>query len=371
MMHLSEQNKDTFCYYPFMHISMQADGSLRSCCNAAKLEENGSPILYDVDKAFNSDHMNRIRSDLLNGIKAPECKKCWDHEKFNAKSMRQIMLSVYNNSNFSVDILTPNIQYMDINLSNKCNLKCMMCFPTRSNQIGIEMGYNNPYMEFPLYDKVTEIAHNLRRIRFTGGEPLLHDDMYNILDYLIDNDYSKNIYLKYNTNATVTRDDFFDKIKHFRYIKFDISIDGYGRRDEYIRFPSKWESIERNILYFKDMLPKEKSTMTACTVCQNLSIVGMKELEDWISKLGIGHFYNRLTHPYFLQCHILPESAKKKAKESLEKSNVMNASSFVTEMMNPYTQEEKNAFINYVKKKDKLRGINILDYCPEFEEWFS
>ena len=318
-----EYNKDTFCYYPFMHISMQADGTIRSCCNAERLKEDGKHILYDIDKAFNSEHMNRIRSDLLNGIRAPECKKCWDHEKFGATSMRQIMLSAYDKDFDKINIDKPKIQYLDVNLSNKCNLKCLMCFPNRSNQIAIEMGHKNPNLEFPLYDKIGEFSPHLRRIRFTGGEPLLHDDMYKIVDYLIENNYSKNIYIKYNTNATVTRDDFFDKIKHFKFIKFDVSIDGYGRRDEYIRFPSKWDVIERNIRYFKEKLPEENTEMTAVTVCQNLSITGMKELEDWISDFGIGHFFNRLTHPYYLQNHIMPQESKEKARESLEKSDIM------------------------------------------------
>ena len=67
---------------------------------------------------------------------------------------------------------------------------------------------------------------------------------------------------------------------------------------------------------------------------------------------------------------MFPDSVKEHVKEILSHSSVVNAISYIQEMMQPYTEEEKTEFIEYIKKKDKLRGVNILDYCPEFEEWF-
>ena len=100
--------------------------------------------------------------------------------------------------------------------------------------------------------------------------------------------------------------------------------------------------------------------------------MGFNDLGEWTSRNDlINQHHGHLRNPYFLRGHVLPDSAKEKARKMLDKSKVINTDAFISYLMNPYTEEEKNAFIEYIKKKDKLRGTNILDYCPEFEEWFS
>ena len=113
---------------------------------------------------------------------------------------------------------------------------------------------------------------------------------------------------------------------------------------------------------------ENQSVVRVSTVFQNLNITGLHALESWCKGLNVRHYYHKLTQPGFLKSHVLPESVKNKVYEH---SLVSENSDYLTrEMMQPYTEEEKNAFIEYITKKDKIRGVNILDYCPEFEEWF-
>ena len=173
----------------------------------------------------------------------------------------------------AVDINSPKISFVDINMGNKCNLKCLMCFPTRSNQIAEEHGWKNPdiYIDESIYDEIIDNAQNIRDLRFTGGEPLLHDKLYEILDYMIENNHSKNIELRLNTNLTVTRHDFFDKLPHFKKSIINASLEACGKRNEYIRFPSKWAVLEKNIQYFNDRMPSNGKLIVS-SVFQNLNV---------------------------------------------------------------------------------------------------
>ena len=315
--------------------------------------------------------MKRIRSDLVNGIKAPECNYCWEAEKYNVMSMRQGTFS--RNWIRDVDINNPKIRCIDIRFSNKCNLKCLSCNPEKSNQLGIEENLINPTVSYPIYDSLIHLAPNLREINFLGGEPLLQNEMYKFMDYLIHNGHSKKINLKFSTNVTVYKSTFVEKLKEFKFTKLGVSIDGYDKRNEYLRFPSKWKVLEKNLMLYRDSLP-ENSVIKVQQVCSNLSMNGIDDFYNWYMSIDDYNTnkiidYLWVQYPPYLRCNIIPNNMKDNIKKKLQ--YIQNLEPMLNKMMQPYTEKEKNQFIEYINRKDKLRGTNILDYCPEFEEWFS
>ena len=319
--------------------------------------------------AWNSDHLKRIRSDLLSGIEAPECSNCFNTEKLGKKSLRQSTFEKAWTS--SIDINNPKIKFVDVRFSNECNLKCLSCHSSKSNQIGLEEGLTHPTKTLDIYNSLTDIASDLEEINFSGGEPLLHKDMYRLLDYLIVNGYSKNIRLKFSTNSTIFKEEFINIIQKFKAASIHVSIDNYGKRNEYIRFPSQWNSIERNFKNYEKNLPGN-SRLIINQVVSNLSIVGIKEFYDWHNMQNFNFkFINHtiLQKPLHLRCHIIPNNVKNSLIKDLQ--HIPKLKPILPYVMQPYSEEDKNDFIEYIKRKDKLRGVNILDYCPEFEEWFS
>ena len=207
-----EYNKDTLCLFPFSQVYLSATKNglpVRPCCHTRSHIRNHSTL-----GAFRGNHMSRIRSDLLNGIKTAHCQKCWDIEKIGGESYRKKELFYAEKENRDINdiIQRPKILNIEVNLSNKCNLKCLMCHSGASNQIGIEEGLKNSLTDqLELYNDLPGIAQDIKMIRFAGGEPFLHDQMYKILDYLIENNMSKNIELVFNTNGTVARNSFLNK----------------------------------------------------------------------------------------------------------------------------------------------------------------
>ena len=336
---------DTFCILPFSKIFMKPNGRLSPCCKSPSIKTNDNPekfILNNIQDAFNSDHMNRVRHDLLNGIKVKECQQCWDVEDYGGMSLRKMMNSdLYKDNENNINIHEPKIMFIEATMSNKCNLKCLMCFPSRSNQLGIEEGLKKPDRSFPVYNDIVKIAPNLRGLDFVGGEPLVQDEVYSVLDFMIENDYSKNIDLKFSTNGTTTKKEFFDKIKQFKSVFIDISIESVGARNEYIRFPSKWDVIEKNILYFSEMSKAFNMKIKINTVFNNMTVSGLHLLEEWAKKNEIRLTYNRLRHPAFMRSYVLPKKQKDRIYESLSNSYVKNTDAFLKEMMKPHTSSEK------------------------------
>jgi len=68
-----------------------------------------------------------------------------------------------------------NINYLRISVTDKCNLRCMYCMPKE----GIESKRHEDILRFEETLKIVKVASKLgiKKIRFTGGEPLVMRDI--------------------------------------------------------------------------------------------------------------------------------------------------------------------------------------------------
>ena len=100
------------------------------------------------------------------------------------------------------------------------------------------------------------------------------------------------------------------------------SIDGYKEVQEYIRYPSKWEDIENNMI--KLLKNRRKNIYFAFSpVVQVYNILNLPSLLNWIDKLQtnygkIGNSLIMCTGPEFFDIAILPENIKQKALLQIE-----------------------------------------------------
>ena len=117
--------------------------------------------------------------------------------------------------------------YLDINTSNKCNLKCIHCrgavstgwikdekLLQKSNIAGLRSPRYGAYsLQEELIEKIFEYPEyfkNLRYVAFRGGEPTYEQKNKLILKKLIELGWNKQITIDISTNATVSDDEFFD-----------------------------------------------------------------------------------------------------------------------------------------------------------------
>jgi sulfatase maturation enzyme AslB (radical SAM superfamily) len=217
------------------------------------------------------------------------------------------------------------------------------------------------------WDSIIEIADSIEEIYLTGGEPTLAIEQYKLFDILIEKSLSKKIKLKYNTNLTNIPKKMIEYWSHFRTVQLNASIDAYDKLNRYIRYPTGWASVEKNIDKFLSM--SNVQVQIHCTV-QMYNILNLKELFDWIkTKTELTPYLNILNHPVCLNIQTLPIELKKIAEERLaDYLDWPKVKETIAYMHSADTSNHIDEFNKYTKVLDELRNECLTNYVPELGE---
>jgi len=377
----------TFCALPWLHLSSRPDGKMRTCCtsNASSVQDpdssnkigggevgvvkndDGIPANFNTTSladAWNSSYMRNVRKMMLRGEKPPSCLKCYKEEDAGHRSKRN-WETEYWSSRYDLPAMAgathddgsiePKIRYIDLRMGSKCQLACVMCSPHDSSgwikewqeifpQIENEKlkntsqwqnkgrvhgasynwHINNPRFWKELMDQVP----HMYQLYFAGGESLIIDEHYDLLEECIKQGFAKKIELRYNSNAVEWRDDLFDLWKEFKRVRFHYSIDANGERNDYIRYPSKWKHQE-DVFWKLDETTDNVEVTTATTIMLlNIGYIpefvkwkvsqGFKKINRW--PLGAGGINMHFAYwPPQLNVKVLPKDIKEKITNKFEK----------------------------------------------------
>jgi hypothetical protein len=120
---------------------------------------------------------------------------------------------------------------------------------------------------------LTDMLMSIRECFFSGGEPFIVPELIKILDLL---DPKCNIYV--TSNLTKVSDALLEKLSRFESVKIAVSCEGTSDHNEYIRFGSKWDIIQNNIL----KLQQYKNIHIAVNhVLQHTSVFALPALVEW------------------------------------------------------------------------------------------
>jgi len=262
--------KETFCPLPFIHFNAYPDKKIKPCCYSQSYFENTTLKNQSIVDAFNSDEYQKLRNDLLNGVKHKFCDVCWKTEDNGGESQRIKWSNFYKGKTEEIIQNTkpdgyypPNFVSLDLRPSNICNFKCRTCTPdfsttwiderTKFREI---MGneFEDYKTQVTSFDIPQENIDKLEKIYFAGGEPLYMDGMYTFLDKIKNKD---KVELYFNTNFSIIKhknQSVFDLFKDFKKIHFGISCDGYGAIGEYVRTNFKWETFKENVFKLGEVI---------------------------------------------------------------------------------------------------------------------
>ena len=325
----------TICPLPWLHIGANTAGAGYICCLAEEknyLKDNKkNPVLWknfnNIHEYYNIKTYKKIRLQMLNNQRPLQCSYCFDQEDHGIKSIRRQYIDKYRNemhkligmTNKDGTLNNPKIYFLDMEIGNKCNLKCRMCSPTHSYSLGkdwelMDKSFKNDRFERIYKDKwfaspkffhlLKEVLPSLRVFRMTGGEPMIIKEHEKILEMIIKEGHSNHIWLKYNSNQTVIPKRITELWKYFQKVDVNCSIEGYGELNEYIRYPSKWKNQEKN-LYFLDKFSYENKNISIFihSTIQAYNITRIPELLNYLCK---ANFKSIFRFPYFIW-NITPE----------------------------------------------------------------
>jgi MoaA/NifB/PqqE/SkfB family radical SAM enzyme len=423
-MSIEKPNLKTFCPAPWFQIRSDNNKDKRPCC---EIEFDSNPSKEDPIDYLNSDHLIKLKKELHSGIKSKECQRCWFKEDNGFKSQRQNLLNIitdgksYKDSwvnSFFKKKTTYNSDFLvsaDIKVGNTCNFNCIMCQPENSSQIyndwfkrqdsefvkdrlTLDKNYfstmknfsfkNNYYRQF--INNIFDTTNNLLWLRLVGGEPMLDSGTLKKIKELPSHQKNK-LKLAFVTNGSVDLNKTLDYIegKKFKHVQINISLEGIGKIQEYARYGSNWEQIEKNILQVQNYSKNVNLSITY--VIQTPTLLRLKDLLTWVEKHNLFLSISPLYRPDYLSLKTLPKEFNDAIKEDLTKftnvirqdvdtgqdnetPNALSGKQFIKILNNSSNFDELlfKKYLRYIKWYEENKNIPTLsEIIPEWEPYFK
>jgi len=403
-----------FCIIPWLHLNVNPYGDVLQCCISSSSGEVGHLRDSTLSEIWNNDKMKALRLQLLAGEKPASCHKCFEQEDNGMVSFRQGINQRYEphlnsivtstNSDGSLDEM--NLRYWDFRFSNLCNMKCRTCCHDFSSAWHADMIKLDGPTSVPdnsvinvtdtsvddLHRVLDEQIDCVEEIYFAGGEPLLMDEHYYILEKLIQRG-RRDVRLRYNSNILKIRHKHWDNIelwKNFDSVTVFASLDGIGARAEYIRHGSVWQTIDENI---KRLIAAPSVTLYAAPTVQVLNLLHLPDLIDSLLAYGIPmlniRVNNVLTTPDYFHINTFSNSYKELARAQFDAhvqkqtdteiaADLEQQYASILSYMGSYGKrkpsdvvESRQEFNRMIAAIDRIRSENFHETFPELADHWS
>ena len=339
-----------FCVLPWVSLEASPIGTVRPCCLADDEIVDDAGEKFELSKAKfqdiqNSNHMRNLRAQFLAGEKPQTCRKCWNEERSGRDSKRIHTLNRLKHMLPDQDWTTDAkpLMFLDLKLGNICNLKCRICGPWSSSQFATEELNSMPRTEqksshayqmlragaWPrendqFWSQIDTVLSDIRYIEFTGGEPFMIAEHFDMLQGIVDRGIAHQVEIHYNTNGTQWPDRGPDIWKHFKTVEVAFSIDDIGERFEYQRTNADWAVVLDTITSFQYLRDQVSNIQLQC--CSTVNIFNVRyidELAHWIALQKFDFVYWNMMHDaWYFSIATLPESAKVQISEHLLSATV-------------------------------------------------
>jgi sulfatase maturation enzyme AslB (radical SAM superfamily) len=375
---------EAFCVIPWIHMHPWPDGRVFTCCLSelhspvGDLNEEGATL----ESVWNGPGLKKFRLDMLNHKKLSNCNRCYEQEAHGHQTLRkrsndEFIQGIHNpygkdqflevrNTHEDGSVDGVNMTYMDIRFSNICNMRCRSCGPDLSSQWfndAVDSQFNKtPTQPIHQIKKGSEdflttfdpYLDTVEKIYWAGGEPLIMDEHWYIMNKLVDMGRTKRntpMRIYYNTNfskLTYKGHDAIELWKNFESVGIGASIDASGKRGEYLRKGTIWKDIVANRQRLHDEAPELNDFHVSCTVSIfNALTVMPKHLREEAQQ----------------KIDVLLEEIKDQDKLGRTTNTFQSFRSFLDGDDTHLTAQ----FLESVKEMDRFRKEDFFDVHPEFE----
>jgi glutamate-1-semialdehyde 2,1-aminomutase len=227
---------------------------------------------------------------------------------------------------------------------------------------------NNPVF----WQEIEGVLTDVRYIEFTGGEPFMIQEHFDLLNRLVSLGLAKNIEIHYNTNGTQFPDAAAEIWQHFKTVEIALSIDDLGPRFEYQRTNAVWNTVESNLIKFRELRSKNPNIQLQCCSTVNVfNIAYLEELSHWIEHQQFDYVYWNMMHEaYYFSISTLPDRAKRVLDQRLEQAQVNPNDRREFDRIRDFMRSGASLDGNILRMKiadlDRKRQTNLLLVEPEF-----
>jgi len=340
---------DRFCVLPWISLEASPIGTVRPCCLADDeiVDDAGNKYQLSTatfDEIQNSLHMTKLRQDFLDA-RRQTCRKCWNEERAGRTSKRMHTLDrlkhTITDTEWTQD--AKPLMFLDLKLGNVCNLKCRICGSWSSSQFAAEEVHDTkpeqrkntfayqmlragawPQENPSFWSEIDKVINNIRYIEFTGGEPFLIREHFEMLQGIVNRGIAAQVEIHYNTNGTQFPEQAAEIWRHFRTVEIAVSIDDIGARFEYQRSNAVWAEVEHNVEKFKQLRQQLPNIHLQC--CTTVNVFNVRYLDgvaNWIAQQGFDFVYWNMMHDaWYFSIGCLPDAAKQAIERHLKSTDI-------------------------------------------------
>lgn len=436
-----DQVSPTFCLAKWHHTTIYLQtGETHSCYHPAPHEIPLDEIIDNPSAIHNTKEKKLQRKEMLEGNKPAGCQYCWniealgtgyfsDRHERNASIHTEKRLQEIVDNEWDYDI---NPEYIEISFGNECNFKCGYCHPKHSSSYYKEIEKFGPYNMvthhrndidwFKIHKNEEDnpyvdawwrwwptVSKTLNILRITGGEPLLQNSTWRLLEDLEVNPLP-NLELNINTNFGVKPiliERLADKVNSLlagnkiRSFKVFTSMDTWGPRAEYIRTGLDLTVWEKN---FDTYLTKTNQPITFMMTFNILTVTSftslLEKVLEWRVKYNVEDQTKwqrvrfdtpHLKEPLQYDMNILPKDKfvsymydhLKFIEDNVDDNNKHKFSQMeydkfsrvvkymeTTEYTETKVKDGRQNFVKWFDEYDRRRNTNLLETFPEMKEFY-
>ncbi len=400
----------SLCVIPWIHLNFMPTGKVIPCCMIADY----SYIIGDlknegIKQIWNSQKMKTLRKLFIEGKEPIICQKCFDKERATGDSHRIFYNMYWQQKLKEIPTFTNpdgyckkiDLKYWDFRFSNLCNFKCRTCCPSSSSTWAFEQNKPKPTEmresvssidkidQKPILNFLKQHIKNVEKIYFAGGEPLLSDEHYDILEMLTKTK-RYDVILQYNTNLSILEHnglkvlDYWTQWKPSHIILWP-SIDEIDKRAELIRKGTIWSKIEQNL----NTINQYNFSISPTITTSALNVFRLPEIICHLKKLDIlqknrsykNFRINLLEVPRYYHVCVLSNKFKREIKIKIKNFisdfqkntgfNLYDNLDYIIKVLDtPHEPENARLFIKNTLLLDTIRKEDTQKTIPELSDVF-
>lgn len=303
------------CYAPFNNIAFNSQGYVGACFQSYFREEELRIPRASIREIWFSKQFQRLRDHIKNNDLSYKCKDC---RKFmDARNFVSVPINGYRAYE---ETLREYPSCMEFELSNKCNLECIMCIGELSSNVRKNRDKLPPLLspyDDKFVDQLREFIPHVKEMKFLGGEPTLIQVYYRIWELTIELNPSCLFFVTTNANALPSR---FRALLEKGNFQMNVSIDSFVKETyEKIRINADFDTMKENLAYYLDYKKRKGKTLQVSFIPMTLNWAEVPGIISFGNKNGVNVWLHTLTTPPELHLKNLPAAELGSILESLRK----------------------------------------------------
>jgi MoaA/NifB/PqqE/SkfB family radical SAM enzyme len=332
-----------------------------------------------------------LRQEFLEGKQPSTCRRCWAEEDAGRTSKRMHALNRLKHMGISPTWTqdAKPLMFLDLKLGNICNLKCRICGSWSSSQFATEelqfvkdnkkesFHYRMlkdgawPRENSQFWSELNNSLTDIRYLEFTGGEPFMIQEHFDLLETLVDRGVAHQVEIHYNTNGTQYPAHAESIWKHFKHVEIAFSIDDIEQRFEYQRTNAVWNQVCDNIELFKQMRNRNSNiTLQVCCTVNIFNVLYLSDVARWIYRQDFDFVYWNMLHdaPWLSIAHLPIDSKIRISAELAQQSfpeDYQKEIEKIVEFMNLGISTDGKDLIKNIQQLDIRRNESLKSVAPK------